>query len=82
MLRKRFFFFRVKLSRAVDFYVSRADGRLYMSGFGGVKSIELFDCFYRDKEQVEDLMLSLKFFNRRLFRGVFIAVGGVCRDFY
>lgn len=82
MLRKRFFFSSVKLPRAVDFYVSRAEGFLYISGFGGVTSLELFDCFYMDKGKTKDMVLSLRFFNRRLFRGVLIAVGVICRDFY
>ena len=82
MLRKRFFFYNVILPRAVDFYISRTEGVLYMSGWGGVKSVELFDCFYRQKGQGSATVLALKFFNRRLFRGVFIAAGVICRDFF
>lgn len=84
MFRRRFFISSVKLPSTVDFNVSRVDGFLYISGFGNVKSVELFDCFYKDVSIGGDdnIILSLKFFSRRLFKGVFIAASVVCRDFF
>lgn len=84
MFRRRFFIYSVKLPRAVEFYISRVDGFLYISGYGSIKPVELFNCFYKDGCVGEEInvILSLKFFSRRLFKGVLAAVGTICCDFF